>query len=118
MAFEVGKLYKNTGAGAPFNQWVHKCVYVNSEIAVMEFIGRKSEISTWAHHKFESNGWKEYIEPLKKIEYVYEVEGKLHILATPYNHVDTAGRLKYISTIELTFDIHNGLKVEVIPGIG
>jgi hypothetical protein len=76
--FELGKLYKNTGAGAPFNQWVHKCVYVNEAVALMEFTGRKSEISVWPHHKFESNGWKEVIEPRREFFNAYrrEINGK------------------------------------------
>jgi hypothetical protein len=107
MSFEVGKKYKSVNGS-----YIYECLWTDESHALL----KQKRVHTPFLMQQNAEDWYEYVEPLKKIEYVYEIEGKLQVLATPHN--DNTGRLKYISTIELTFDIHNGLKVEVIPGIG
>lgn len=110
--FEVGKKYRHHYEKGIVRECLYVCKVAGGIWAMLS--GTKDNSCPVCRQW--GTEWFEYIEPLKKIEYVYEIEGKLHILATPHN--DNTGRLKYISTIELTFDIHNGLKVEVLKGIG
>jgi hypothetical protein len=116
MTFEVGKKYQNKGAGAPFDKRIHTCVYMNDKVAVLEWEHNESEISTWPHNKFESNNWQEHKEPIKTIEYVYrhKKDNKLVVLGHSY----VSDSYEFITTVEFKYDIHNGLKVEVIKGIG
>jgi hypothetical protein len=107
--FEVGKKYVRRDG--TYAEQIAEVIWADQDVAVVFFNGIKC---MWRKDVFQY--WRECKEPIKSIHYVYLWEGdKLvssrYALNNDYDY-------EFISIIEMKYDIHNGLKVEIIPGIG
>lgn len=102
--FKIGKKFRaSTGH-------IYECQWTNGRYGLMWLEGYTPVLTT-------GDDWVEYVEPIKSIEYVYRSKSDNRLVVLSHNYVDK-GKFEFVSVIELTYDIHNGLSVEVIPGIG
>lgn len=104
--FEVGKKYKGS-----YENIIEVLFVGNTKVFC-----KSEEYGEMTIYNSSIEFWKEYKEPIKSIKYIY-LRTDTNIIYS-LTHPIQDPKYKFLSVVEMSYSIHNGLKVEVIKGIG